>query len=151
MSGRTKLNRKQETLIAAMLTEPTLVAAAEKAGISPATLYRWQQLPEFQAAYQAANRQVVNDSVARLQRASDAAVEALERNLRCGKPATEIRAALGILDQVSRLYFDQRQVFTKAQAFQVMNSLVQIVRRHVADDAVFDAIADELEKVPEPY
>jgi hypothetical protein len=146
MSGRTKLNRKQETLIAAMLTEPTLAAAAAKAGISPATLYRWQRSPEFQAAYEAASRRVVDGSVARLQRASDAAVEALERNLRCGKPAAEIRAALGILGQVSRLYLDERQVLTATQAHQMAAMFVEAIRRHVPDDTVVHAIADEIEK-----
>jgi hypothetical protein len=36
--------------------------------------------------------------VGRLQRSAGKAVEALERNLDCGHPGGEIRAALGILD-----------------------------------------------------
>ena len=42
-----KLTTKQEALIAALLSEPTHSAAAIKAGVSPATLYRWLQLPDF--------------------------------------------------------------------------------------------------------
>ncbi len=39
-AGRTKLNRKQEAAIAALLTEPTQAAAAAKAGVGAATLQR---------------------------------------------------------------------------------------------------------------
>ncbi len=35
-----KLTRKQEALIAALLTEPTHAAAAARAGVSEATLHR---------------------------------------------------------------------------------------------------------------
>lgn len=46
-----KFSRKQEALIAALLTEPTHAAAAAKAGISPSTLYRWMKMSAFRAAY----------------------------------------------------------------------------------------------------
>src|SRR5262245_25079799 len=98
MRGRTKLNRKQEALIAALLTEPTHAAAAAKAGVSEATLHRWLHLPAFQAAYRQARRGIVEAAIGRLQRATGKAVEALERNLTCENPGHEIRASLGILD-----------------------------------------------------
>jgi hypothetical protein len=97
MSGRTKRNRKQDALIAALLTEPTHAAAAAKAGVSEATLHRWLHLPEFQAAYRQARRGVLEAAIGRLQQATGQAVEALRRNLTCGNPAHEVRAALGIL------------------------------------------------------
>jgi hypothetical protein len=86
MCGRTKLNRKQESLIAALLTEPTHAAAAVKAGVSEATLHRWLHLQEFQAAYRRARRDIVEAAVGRLQQTAAKAVEALERNLACGHP-----------------------------------------------------------------
>jgi hypothetical protein len=98
MRGRGKLNRKQEALIAALLTEPTHAAAATKAGVSEATLHRWLHLPAFQAAYRLARRGIVETAIGRLQQSTGKAVEALERNLACGHPGNEIRAALGILD-----------------------------------------------------
>jgi hypothetical protein len=97
MSGRSKLTRKQEALIAALLTEPTHAAAAAKAGVSEATLHRWLHLLEFQAAYRLARRGIVETAVGRLQQSASKAVEALERNLACGHPGSEIRAALGII------------------------------------------------------
>ncbi len=99
MSAGSKLTRKQEVVIAALLTEPTHAAAAAKAGVGEATLQRWLLLPEFQAAYRLALRGIVEAAIGRLQQTTSKAVEALERNLTCGHPGSEIRAALGILDQ----------------------------------------------------
>src|SRR5262245_46156100 len=98
MSAPRKLDRKQEALIRALLTEPTQAAAATKAGVSEATLHRWLRLPEFQFAYRQARRSIVEAAIGRLQRTADQAVAALERNLNCGQPGHEIRAALCILD-----------------------------------------------------
>ena len=86
MSGRTKLNRKQEALIAALLTEPTHASAATRAGVSEATLHRWLHLPEFQAAYRQARRQLVETAIGRLQQASGKAVDALERDCLASQP-----------------------------------------------------------------
>jgi hypothetical protein len=98
MSGRMKSNRKQEALIAALLTEPTHAAAAVKAGISEATLHRWLRLPDFQTAFREARRRIVETAIGRLQQAAGKAVDTLERNLGCGHAGNEIRAALGVLD-----------------------------------------------------
>lgn len=64
-----------------------------KVGIAPATLCRWLKLSEFKAAYRQARRQIVETALGRLQQATDKAVEALERNLTCGHPESEIPAA----------------------------------------------------------
>src|SRR5690606_8839812 len=45
-----KLTSKQEAVIAALLTEPSYLAAADKAGVSPSTVYRWMRLPAFRSA-----------------------------------------------------------------------------------------------------
>jgi hypothetical protein len=44
----------------------------------------------------------VEASISRLQDCTTQAVEALQRNLTCGLPSTEVRAALGILDQATK-------------------------------------------------
>ena len=46
------MKRNFEMVALCVLTEPTLTAAAEKAGISERTLRRYQKTPEYQAAYQ---------------------------------------------------------------------------------------------------
>jgi hypothetical protein len=88
-----KLNRKQEALIAALLTEPTHAGAAAKAGVCEATLHRWLRLSEFQAAYRQARRGIVEAAIGRLKQTTGKAVEALDRNLTCGQAGNEIRAA----------------------------------------------------------
>jgi hypothetical protein len=94
-----KLSRTQEKAIAALLSTSTIGEAAKACGVNDATLWRWLQLPDFQAAYRAARRQVVERAVSELQAATGEAVEALKRNLHCENPAVEIRAAQIILEQ----------------------------------------------------
>ena len=122
MSARTKINRKTEVAIAALLTEPTHAAAAAKAGVGEATLQRWLRDPEFLASYRAARRMVIEGAVGRLQRASEKAVEALERNLTCGQAGAEIRAATAIIDAaikgVDQLDVVYRVVVLETQAAQ---------------------------------
>jgi len=94
-----KLTRKHEQAIAALLSASSIKAAAIEAGIGEATLWRWLQLPDFQTAYRAARRQIVERAVSELQAACGEAVETLKRNLHCENPAVEIRAAQIILEQ----------------------------------------------------
>src|SRR5262245_43138424 len=101
-AGRSKQPRKSEQVIACLLSEPTHAAAAAKAGIAEATLQRWLLRPDFQAAYRQARRRIVESALGRLQQATTQAVDALVRNLTSGNPATEVRAALGVLEHATR-------------------------------------------------
>jgi hypothetical protein len=99
MSGSNDtLTARQHAAIAAMLSEPTLLQAAKRAHVGEATLRRWMHLPSFVAAYRSARRQVMDQVIGGLQRVAGEAVKTLERNLTCGRPGVEIRAALGVLD-----------------------------------------------------
>jgi len=106
------LTAVQEKAIAALLSAVTVEAAAKKAGVSDRTLHRWLRDPPFRQAYLAARRVVMEQAVGRLQRASLGAVDALVRNLKCGQPATEVRAAQVILESgmkgVEMLEFEER-------------------------------------------
>lgn len=97
-----KKSRKREAAIAALLSEPTLEAAAQKAGIAPRTLRYWLDDPGFLREFRDARRAVVEGALARLQQAAGEAVDTLRRNLTCGEAGPEIRAALGILDQATK-------------------------------------------------
>jgi hypothetical protein len=78
MSGHgQKLSRKKESAISALLTQGTLAEAAQVAGIGEATLRRWLQRDDFQAAYRRARREAVSHAVAYLQRVSGEAVDTL--------------------------------------------------------------------------
>jgi hypothetical protein len=95
----TKLKRKLEDAVAAMLTQRNIEEAARAVGVSTATLMRWQKLPEFQAAYRAARRAAHGQSIARLQHATSAAVSTLLKVMvDASTPAsTKVRAADSVL------------------------------------------------------
>ncbi len=98
-----KLTQKQEALIAALLTEPTHAAAAAKAGVSEATLYRWLDLPPFRAAYRRARRELVDGAIGRVQAATGLAVETLVAVARNGaKEGDRVRAAVALLEHALR-------------------------------------------------
>jgi hypothetical protein len=97
-----KLSRKQDAAVAALLSCPTVKKAAERAGIHYRTLKGWLQLPGFQRAYRDAKRRVVEQGLTLLQRTATRAAATLKRNLTCGNPAVEVRAALGVLDQAQK-------------------------------------------------
>jgi transposase-like protein len=97
-----KLTRKREAVIAALLTEPTIEAAARRVGVSDRTLRNWMRRPAFAAAYRAARRAVVEVAVGRLQQAAAAAVDALTKNLACDNPAAVNAAAKAIIEQAIR-------------------------------------------------
>jgi hypothetical protein len=73
-----KLTRKEEQAIAALLTHPTINAAAKAIKVSEATLWRWLQLPAFQRRYRAARAASVAHAIMRLQQVSARAVDTLE-------------------------------------------------------------------------
>ena len=94
-----KQSRKRELAIAALLSEPTVEAAAKKAKVGYKTLCLWLKDPDFNREYREARRQIVEGAVSRLQQTAVVAVLTLHRNLTCGNPGTEVRAAQVILEQ----------------------------------------------------
>jgi uncharacterized membrane protein (DUF106 family) len=84
----------------ALITEPTIKAAAQKVGITTPTLHKWLKLSEFKAAYREARREAVTVAIARLQQAAAEAVEALRAIMNdTSKPASaRVSAARSILE-----------------------------------------------------
>ncbi len=98
-----KLYRKQEAAIAALLVERPHADAARKAGIGEATLQRWLLLPQFQAAYRQARRDLVAAAVGRIQAATGQAVDTLLAIAKDGaKDGDRVRAAVALLDHAFR-------------------------------------------------
>lgn len=113
------LSPKQERALLALLAAPTFEAAAAAAKVDPKTLRTWLRQPEFKAAVHAARREILDRATSRLQAIAGKAVETLERNLDCGSPAVEIRAAAEVLDRAAGLgelseLADQLEELTKA-------------------------------------
>lgn len=95
-----KLSRKQEALISALLTAPTLAAAAHTAGIGEVTAWRWLKDTGFQASYREARRAVVQQAIVQVQRATGEAVETLRAVMQdANAPASaKVSAAKTILE-----------------------------------------------------
>lgn len=72
-----KRSRKKELAVLALLTESTMKQAAEKAGISEATIWRWMQEADFKEMYRLAKQQAVGQAIARIQQATTQAVDTL--------------------------------------------------------------------------
>ena len=74
-----KFGRKKEEAIIALLTQRNTEEAARAVGIGSATLMRWLQIPEFQAAFRAAKVAACSQTIGRLHQMSSAAVSTLGR------------------------------------------------------------------------
>lgn len=68
---------KWESAILALIECETREEAAKKAGISRTTLWRWMADPEFDKQYKEARRVMMQQNIASLQRATDAASKTL--------------------------------------------------------------------------
>jgi hypothetical protein len=102
MPGGNQINHKQEKAIAALLREPTIEAAARKAGVALRTLKGWLVLPEFAAAYATARHQILERTVDRLLATTGEAVETLRESLKADRTADRIRAAVAILEHAHK-------------------------------------------------
>ena len=92
------ISRKQDTAIGALLSQPTISAAAESVGIGEATLRRWLKDAGFLTAYRGARRDTLEHCVALLQKAGSDAVEAMQQSLQATSEGVRLRAACAILD-----------------------------------------------------
>jgi hypothetical protein len=105
MAGHgSKLGRKQEEAIAALLTRRNIEEAAGAAGIGARTLLRWLKIPEFQAAYRQARRDALGQAVARLQQGTSAAATTLLKTLidPGTPPSVKVRAAEAIFNHAAK-------------------------------------------------
>src|SRR5262249_29173618 len=142
------ISRRQEAAIAALLSEPTVQLAADRAGVPYSTLKNWLTRPDFARAFAAARRQVVDAAVGRLSKLTSAAVETLRRNLRSEKSTEQIRAATAIMDFALR----GLEVADLAQQVAELQEQVEAMR-HVArgteTTGQANPLGTELRDVPE--
>jgi len=92
----------RERAITALLTHPTLTAAAAAAAVGESTLRKWLRQPAFASAYAAARRAVLEQVIGTLVSATSDALLTLRRNLTCGQPGAEVRAAVALIDAALR-------------------------------------------------
>lgn len=93
---------RRERAISALLTSPTITAAATACGVGESTLRKWLRQPKFSAAYADARKAVLTQVIGGLVSATADALTALRRNLTCGQPGAEVRAAVALIDAAVR-------------------------------------------------
>ena len=102
---RETLTARQEKVLATLLVAPSLESAAQTAGISPRTLYRWiHEDPLFEVEYRSARRQAIDGAIASLQLAASDSVEALRSALTDRNVSNRIRAASILLDNALKAH-----------------------------------------------
>lgn len=95
-----KFGRKRQLAISALLENPTVKDAAAASGLADSTIWRWMKEPSFRAAYGEAKRQVVENSISRLQKTSGEAVDVLRSVMtdESSPPNTRVAAAKIVLE-----------------------------------------------------
>ncbi len=96
---RVQLTPKQTSAVRALLETDSLVLAAESSGVKERTLRKWLEQPSFVAAYYAAGRAQLAQSLQRLRGMTGEAVEVLRASLEDADPMVRIRAAAAILER----------------------------------------------------
>jgi uncharacterized protein YjgD (DUF1641 family) len=105
VSPTENLTPEQVVALAALLTNPTIEKAAAAAKVSSKQLHRWLNDPDFKAALQLAEAELIDQTVRRVSAISATALETLESIIKNRKVAAgvRVRASIGLLAQLIRL------------------------------------------------
>lgn len=100
MKPQSDRGSKRDKAILGLLTQPTIQEAANFAGISDVTLWRWMQDEEFSNRYKQAKHMAFNQAIGRLQQASTIAVDTLQSVMQDGTapPSSRVSAAKTVLE-----------------------------------------------------
>ena len=95
-----KLSRKAEMAIAALLSHPSIPAAAKSIGLSEKSLFRWLKRRDFREAYLEARRQVIRQALSTIQTAMEEAVQTLRNVMNDPEspPASRVSSAKAVID-----------------------------------------------------
>lgn len=101
-----KLSVKQEDFIAALLSQPSIAAAARSINLPDKTARRWLKLEHFQKAYHAAKQDKFTSALEILQSGVSVSIKALHKHMTSDEtpPAVQVRAAQIWLDQAISLH-----------------------------------------------
>lgn len=97
-----KLPARQEAVLAALLAQPTIKEAAESAGVSETTAWRYLRDEKFRERYRTAQRQCIEHIIVRVRQDAAAAVSALREIVddRMAPTGSRVQAARAILETV---------------------------------------------------
>ena len=102
MKSQTRRARYQRA-IDELIKSGSRKEAADRAGVSLGTIDRWHNAQEFQIMLAKAQSEATRTVTAQVWNALNEATHTLQRNLNCGTPASEIRAASAMFDIALRL------------------------------------------------
>lgn len=88
---------REQALLAAVLSQPTLTRAAAAAGVNERTVRRALKRPGFSKKVSEARKAAIASAVGSLGGLAGEAHDAIRRALTCGVPAVELRAGLAVL------------------------------------------------------
>jgi transposase-like protein len=91
---------KQRTGLLALLSTPSVAAAARASGLSRETLHRWLRDPDFRAELDWHRDEAFRIGLCRVVSAAERAVETLTELLRYGSPRVQLKAAKATLGLV---------------------------------------------------
>jgi hypothetical protein len=112
-----KSEAAREAVALALASGRSVRRAAADAGVSERAVVYWRRDPAFTARVRALRQELLDRAVSLLAGLGARAVAALRRNLSCGKPAVEVRAALGALEQLTR-GIEQQDVLARLDAIE---------------------------------
>jgi transposase-like protein len=93
------LSEKQELALAALLAGKTRKQAARLATVNEVTIYRWLNDDFFRSQLRGRRGKLFDEAAGQLYGLTEKAIATLKKNLDCGIPSVEVKAALGIISQ----------------------------------------------------
>ena len=93
-----KITVKKQRVITALMTAPTVRDAADQAGVSEATVYRWMREDDFHGAYKAALDAATKQAATHLQSMLTAAAQTLHEIMldTAAAPSARVSAARAV-------------------------------------------------------
>jgi hypothetical protein len=101
----------------ALLEGLTPDEAADRAGVSRTTAWRWRRGPKFQKRLERARSELLRAGMDRLTTTVGRAIDTLKRNLDCGNPTAENMAA-GKLIEAALKYREQLDLAARLTALE---------------------------------
>ena len=116
-----KRNRTQERILIALLQNVSVSAAAEVAGVSEATVYKYLAEPEFKREYEAKRKEMLDDSCRTLQANMSMAVDELVDIIKDKSNKSQIR--LNAIDALLRHAYKQTELVDILTRLDVLEEL----------------------------
>ena len=115
------MNQKQTAFLQALLTEPTIIKAAERAGISRATAYKYMHDEEFKASLEKQKQEVLDSVTTYLQGQLTTCSEELMGIAKDRSNSPQVRInAIAIVFQNARSFIEQESIIKRIAALEEM-------------------------------